>query len=248
MIIIEWGLGERAGGLLTDTVIGALAVIAPWAGVAAWMFESIFSAIFGSIKTYTSVEHKYSWISNPLDLGDLDEIFSDLMDNEKSAFPKNSLIQNFINKNGAYPDQLSSNNFDFNISNFSAYTQDNTHDTWISTALLPFTGSFKWNLAPNQTRNNYVDLSSIEPHLVLNIETSKSNPDYSSEKKILDDPNIGAKDSALQLAMGSAGDTIPPSDWIKQNISYDLNDGWQEDGWFNTKFIPWCCIQTSNNY
>ena len=57
---------------------------------------------------------------------------------------------------------------------------------------------------------------------------------YSQQKKVLDDPTYGDQSSPIQIAMGSAGDTIPPSDWKKQFIRVDLNAGWEDEGGLTT--------------
>ena len=53
---------------------------------------------------------------------------------------------------------------------------------------------------------------------------------YSQQKKALDDPNNGSQTYPIELAMGSAGDEIPPSQWKKQFITEDLNEGWEGQG------------------
>ena len=97
---------------------------------------------------YKPLNYHYKWISSPLDLGDIDDIFSDILGWPTRALPKTSVIKKFINKNGSYPDKLSLDTFDFNITNFQTYITNN---------------------------ENNIKLSNIAPHFILNIIGSKKN-------------------------------------------------------------------------
>ena len=53
---------------------------------------------------------------------------------------------------------------------------------------------------------------------------------YSQQYKVLDDPTYGDQSSPIQIAMGSAGDEIPPSQWQADQVSSYLNEGWEGYG------------------
>ena len=86
------------------------------------------------------------------------------------------------------------------------------------------------------TKNNY---STWKPQaydftLLIGSDSAQGNVKieflYSQQKKVLDDPTYGYQSSPIQLSMGSAGDTIPPSQWKSDQIVSDLNEGWE---WFD---------------
>ena len=53
---------------------------------------------------------------------------------------------------------------------------------------------------------------------------------YSQQYKVLDDPTYGSQTYPIHIYMGSAGDEIPPSQWKADQITSDLNEGWEGYG------------------
>ena len=233
-VIVDGNTASQFGKDFGDLVIdglGSLSEFAPWGWFASWFFDSMLDGIFNHVFTkWVSEDHSYTFQSDPMDLITFDNILGDILGLSNKSLPINSVIKKFINANGVYPDHLTLSNLDFSIDDYLAYTNKYTTYLWSYTPpgrIQPRV----WDLYPyHHYQYNYVDTTHIAPDLSFNIQASKANPDYSQQKKVLDDPTYGSQTYPIHIYMGSAGDKIPPSDWPADNVASVLNQGWEGEG------------------
>ena len=186
---------------LIDDTIGALPEFEGWGWFAAWGVDAIFDWILdASLSNYETVDHQFKYLSDALHISTIKNIFTDLFGNNGSYLTPNGIIQQFININGCYPGSISLKNFRFNVDN---YTADNQNDS------------------------TNIDTTTISPYIAFDVAADKASPNYSSEKKVLDNPRNGEKQNSLAVHLGSHETIKPPWD---EGIIKELDFDWETIG------------------
>ena len=177
---------------------------------------------------YKSVSNSFRFSSQSWTLEDIDNIMKDILGDGVHPFPKLSAINDFIQKNHIYPDNLSLDHFSYGVNPFSASAYWKEIDTWKSIHIHD--GRYFWHKFPGLSNGyNKINLSKLEPFLKFNITAVKSPPNYSREKKILSDPHSAPQKDPILLPTGGA-DKILPNEWDKDQVSYTLNSSWSSMG------------------
>ena len=228
---------EKVGKDFLDLIndgLGELSAFEGWGWVASWAVDVLLDWILdASLTHYETVDHNFKYISQPFSLQTIDNIFGDILGrNDQTTLPSRSVIQQFINQNGCYPGSLKLQNFSFNVNNYSAYNEKRQNYEWSTYATGSVDPRWHWT---NQKKpfskswNTNINTSKITPDISFDIIADRADPDYSSEKAILDDPRNSDKGDAIPFAMGLA-QTIPPSDWPKDGVVDLLNGAWESMG------------------
>ena len=121
-------------------------------------------------------------------------------------------IKVIINKKLTNQEQSSGYNITFNNSDILiAWPTKDNYKTW-----QPSSYAFTLNIGHDQTSGS------------IKIEFK-----YSAQKKLLDNPNNGAKSSALEIPIGKA--KIIPNEWKNYQITSEINGSWG----FHSDFVPY---------
>ncbi len=191
----------------------------------------------GGFVTYKSATNHYRFISQPLSLNFIDQIMSSILGDGSSVFPAKSVINNFIQKNETYPSRLTLDHFSYGVNNCIANAKESETDEWLPEGDRLSTLYWKGYVYRHNATNE-INLSNLEPFLNFSINASKAPPNYSSEKKVLDDPLNGSK--AYPLLINIAGrKQMPPSDWQSDGVTSTLNQEWSHMGGLVDSLIPY---------
>ena len=217
---------EKVGENIVDLLLDGASEFGDaegWGWVASFSEIALGWLLDASLNHYGQVDHEFKYISEPFDLATIQNIFDDILGGSIGALPKNGLIQKFINKNGAYPDHLTLNNFDFNVDN---YKINNFQQTAPSEGVL--------------TSNTNINTSKISPHISFDIYADKATPSYTQQKAEIDNPKDGSETDPKQVDTG--GQTVKKDDWDNYNIDNKLNAAWAFGGF--SQYVSYVPINT----
>ena len=227
------------------SIAGLLAGFIPKFGdILGFLFGVLGLALDHGFVTYSSVTNHFRFISQSLTLNNIDQIMSSILGDGSTAFPAQSVIKNFLSQYRTYPDHLTLKNLAYGVSSFKVKAHEETKGRWYSKPTLHPHGSssyytYSWAEYIGRAHGyNEINLKTLEPFLNFSIKASKAPPNYSSEKKVLDNPLIGDKTSPITIDIGG-NKQILPSDWQRKQIITLLNLDWGDLGGLVDSLIPY---------
>ena len=197
-----------------------------WGAVGAWAFEAALGWLLDSAQSYAVVDHQFKYISDPLSLSIIQNIFRELLGDGTGVFPAESVIKKFITNNGVYPDSLTVKNFDFNVQNYSAYNEYQQNYEWEATQTAPSQYSWEDDEKGSTSSTTNINTTKITPHISMDIVADKATPSYDSAKERIDNLGNGSKSTPFEI---STNDTTVPGDkkdWQQDQIKSDLDGAW----------------------
>ena len=224
------------------SIAGLFAAPIPEVGdLLGFLFGALGLILGGGFVTYKSVTNHYRFISQPLSLNVIDKIMSSILGDGSSVFPVQSVINNFIQKNGTYPSRLTLDHFSYGVNNCIAKANESETDEWLPVGER--LGQLYWEgYVYRHNATNEINLSNLEPFLNFNINASKAPPDYSSEKNVLDNPSNASKTDPIPIPVGSSKQILP-SDWKSDQVITLLNQNWSQMGGLVESLIPYVSYQ-----
>ena len=217
---------EKVGENIVDLLLDGASEFgdkAGWGWVASFAEIGLGWLLDAALTHYETVNHEFKYVSPPFDLITIQSIFNDILGGSIGTLPVNGLIQQFINKNGAYPDHLTLNNFNFNVNN---YKINNIQQTSPTEGIL--------------TSNTNINTSKITPHMSFDIYADKATPSYTQQKDEIDDPAEGSYNGPEQVNTGGA--TVKPSEWKDYQMVEQLNSAWNFESF--SQYVSYVPINT----
>ncbi len=227
------------------SIAGLIAGFIPKFGdILGFLFGVLGLALDHGFVTYSSVTNHFRFISQSLTLSNIDQIMSSILGDGSTAFPAQSVIKNFLSQYRTYPDHLTLNNLSYGVSSFKVKAHEETKGRWYSKPTLHPHGSssyytYSWAEYIGRAHGyNEINLSHLEPFLNFSIAASKTPPNYSSEKKVLDNPLNGSRTDPFLINIAGR-QQMPPSDWKSDEVTWTLNQEWSQIGGLVDSLFPY---------